>query len=1220
LVLLLCFYMLTGCDGSVVELMQPRSPEPQAGLRDYQRPLLVEVPGGLANAAGGNLFVLAGGLSVETALGVEEVAPVYNSATGRWRFGIIDMTYLNAVFVDHTGAEFDVTTTADGAVIPGSVWIKVDADTIMAKGGLVFEFGSLGELVAKHRLGQQCPRILYEDVTGGPTAQLRIRQQDCGARGEWTAYTTGLYSLDLDEQGRVVQVVDRAGHGAVYTYDGSGNLTTARDGLDVQQGWPGYRYEYGALNGLLTAATNSEEERVEYEYYSPAALGAPRLQFATQVVQAGEGNLQYRFDYYAGSTPGIPETVVTDPMGDSRRFFFDDSRRVHGKAYEAVGERELFGYIGPELRPASHTLANGATESYTWDANENILTITQPSGNVVVHSYADANGISPFSKAMSSKRDDLGLLGAWTYTDDVPVDYRRLETAANGAGEVARYAWYPNGGYTRLASVVEPNGIVRAFDEYNPLGQATRIIHGEVVETVSYDEVGNRTGGNNGTSPEVGGVIARRFDADRNPFEVTVAGTDGQESVIRLPRGSDGRVLFVDRPPLGLGAGPDHRFTYNTLGQPVEREEMVDGAWHSTFFEYDRRGQKTAERLPNGMRREWVRDQRGRLREQRAYRDGVLEGEIIFTYVNGNLVSVNDSHRGSEVHSYDPATGLPAVVQYAGGETLEYGFDPRSRLVKETYRQPDATVVKVVEHEYDLADREIRTYDDGQLVIDRTIRDGQVDCIETGNGLERCFTYDPVLGLRDSASTTNENLEVLETTTLSHGLTRSPVNWEAYAATSIPGLGDAEATFTIGPATDPTVPGSEVGKRVLAWNNGSHSPPRSQSYAYDSLGNQVDDVDGDLYDYNAEGNRLLVATVDGVSLTYTHDAAGFADSLDGIPIEWTAMGRMASYGASEVEWDMQGRALAATDTSIEPPAVRDWSRWGGRIEVDGAGFLAALDLGEVVLGFGGARRYRHFDFRGNVSFVSDEDGEIVTLYRYSPYGVDLVLGDGSDNVRFVGRSGIGPFVWLGDRMYDPRVGRFLSPDPVFNLLNQHSYTVGNPVWFNDATGRDAVPRNGHQFGVVLSVALAAASFALALVGFALVGVPVTYGTALVLATAALVVAGVGVVVTFNTVAWSTPSDSNTGCGCTPTVEMGIGADAAQAENPSGAAPPGGGDGGDGGSVAYPKGSLAAGGMGGSTGGGFGGGIGVVPSCGLTGIEFLFFVGFVLSRIKRRRTA
>jgi len=238
LVLLLCFYLLTGCDADLAARMQSQSPESEAGLRDYERPLLVGVPGGLATVAGGNLFLQSAGLSLETALGEEEIRPAYNSASNEWRFGFLDMTYDGVTFVDQTGATYDVTGVPEGSALPGSVWIVVDADTIMAKGGLVFEFAG-GALAERHRVGQACPRILYEGAS--PSGPIVIRQQDCNARGEWSALNTTLFTATVDADGRIAEVADRAGRTALYTYDVEGMLDTARDGLDALQGWPGDR-------------------------------------------------------------------------------------------------------------------------------------------------------------------------------------------------------------------------------------------------------------------------------------------------------------------------------------------------------------------------------------------------------------------------------------------------------------------------------------------------------------------------------------------------------------------------------------------------------------------------------------------------------------------------------------------------------------------------------------------------------------------------------------------------------------------------------------------------------------------------------------------------------------------------------------------------------------------------------------------------------------------
>jgi RHS repeat-associated protein len=125
------------------------------------------------------------------------------------------------------------------------------------------------------------------------------------------------------------------------------------------------------------------------------------------------------------------------------------------------------------------------------------------------------------------------------------------------------------------------------------------------------------------------------------------------------------------------------------------------------------------------------------------------------------------------------------------------------------------------------------------------------------------------------------------------------------------------------------------------------------------------------------------------------------------------------------------------------------------VQTDPAGLPCSIDLGEVRVDLAtGQHRYRHLDFRGNVKFVSDQDGEVRSHYQYDAYGLRQVRGSDDDSVRFAGGSQIGELMALGERIYDPAVGRFLSPDPVLQYVNQYAYTLGNPVWFTDASGRD----------------------------------------------------------------------------------------------------------------------------------------------------------------------
>jgi len=219
---------------------------------------------------------------------------------------------------------------------------------------------------------------------------------------------------------------------------------------------------------------------------------------------------------------------------------------------------------------------------------------------------------------------------------------------------------------------------------------------------------------------------------------------------------------------------------------------------------------------------------------------------------------------------------------------------------------------------------------------------------------------------------------------------------------------------------------------------------------YDSLGNLTGL--GDQFSYNAEKNRLLSATIDNVQVDYTYDAAGFATSRGGVPLTWTAGGRLASYGSSTLlQWDMLGRLISST---VAGQQIR-W-RFGGLVMADSAGNPTAIELGDAQIQLSGGHLYRHMDFRSNVKFVTNDAAQVVAHYEYGPYGLANVFGSTTDPIGFAGQRQIGNLMILGLRIYDPLVGRFLSPDPILDAVNQYDYAHGNPIWFWDPTGAQEV--------------------------------------------------------------------------------------------------------------------------------------------------------------------
>jgi RHS repeat-associated protein len=980
---------------------------PTPGTAEYLAPGMIPVPGGLVNAAGGNLMIERTDLTLDSLVGgVLPIGAVYNSSLGDWIFSF-QVRWDGVTLTDASGRSFDTSGLAGGSAIPGTHWVKVDSDTVQTRGGLAHDFDAGGRLAAVHWATLDHPRIRY---TWSASA-LEIAQCTTAAA------CTGFYQIVFDASQRPVSVADvRGGRQAQYTWDPSGRLSVAKSPLEVAKGWPGTRYEYGLL-GVLTALTTSEGERIEYAYQSGGRIFT--------VTQIGEGNPVHRFDFSAAGSDHIYRTHYTNPLGARTRLHFDPEYRLREIEFVETGERRSFTWSG--LRPATVTLESGATTTYSY-AGDDPVAIADAAGNTIQIAY-QPGGLdqqSPRSRAIARIEDAMGLVEERSYDGS-----GRLIAVTNGEGESVDLTYHST---SLVASLTQPTGATLAFPLYGQHGHWLEM-DGAASDKRSFDTTGNAKV--ESAKGRRGGVLNQQFDANRNLAVLNVAATDVSgvtgTGAITIERRSDGQILAVRRP-----YGGDHEFGYDTLGRLANQSERVDGQWRTTVFERDLAGNLTARTRPNGMREEWEYDGYGRAVAYRALRGQTLEGQAVYSYQDGQLASMFDSIRGTaEQYSYDVA-GRLILTTYGYGETRSLEYDLRSRVTREALAVP-GQVLFDIGFEHDLANRLIRTVDRAaqEVLVEHVVEVGQVAQIHYGNGLVREFSYDEA-GLVVAAETRNATDEIVESTAIERTGETNPVRLQVRTATTTP-LASTEEQYWL----DYGELLSDPGKRVFAWTPGSGAPVH---YAYDELSNQVSVPGGSTFAYNAERNRLLSKG----SIAYTYDAAGFATSRGGVPITWTAAGRMASYGSSAAEWDLSGRLVELDFDGV----ARRFDLFGGRIESDAStGAVGALDLGEISLEpLSGDRSYRHFDFRGNVSFVTDGAGQVTDQHRYEPYGVDQSYGSGSNSNTFVGKPEAGPFLLLGARIYDPEIGRFLSSDPYLTVSNQYSYTSGNPIGFMDESG------------------------------------------------------------------------------------------------------------------------------------------------------------------------
>jgi RHS repeat-associated protein len=991
-------------------------PLPLAGWAEFQDLLFVRVPGGSVNTGGGNFYTRRSDLSIDTRVGSYSVAAAYNSASGGWHWAH-EMTYVGSSFVDETGASFDLTSVANGSAIPGTHWVRVDADSIKTKGGLVRDFSASGKLAAIHWLGFDYPRLRFTtQIVGGGTERVTAIDQ-CTA----LATCASVFTLAYTASAQLETVTDRAARVASFTWDASGRLATAKDGLDNAKGWLGFRYEYSGTN--LTAITSSENERIEYTYD-----GSARLLTAKKI---GDGDPTSTFAYFGAQSSGYYQSRFTNPLAQIAKFNFDASRRLFSVQLVTAGETTSFQWSASGLRVTQIIRPDGIQASFAI-TDDDVTQVTQASGNIITISYAP-NAIdpaSPSARPADVVSDSVGLVLDRGYDGQ-----GRLTSVSSGSGDTTVYAW--NGGSpTELASVTSPAGGLTTYNGYGEHGHPGGAVSGNptypLVATFSYDAVGNTLNGQDADSelsPGMGGVVSRTFDADRNIATVLLqsvhpAPGGPYEHTMTLEYRSDGMRKAI-RPP----SGGDTEFDYSATGRVLGRREKADGAWVTTAFGYDGLDRITSTELANGMRSELGHDAAGRVNAITSKRSGAVEETLTRSFAAGRLTSsVDSAFTGSETYAYDSA-GRVTTLTYPGGERRELIYDLRSRVTIERFVAAGGVTVVELLYSYDLANRvtEVRRNPGNLPLLAYTYTGGFVTQTDYGSGLRRTATIDTGYGTPDITVTTTASAQTLESTNNGH----AAAYVDSYS--TIDGLADGQFYMMFG------------GRIWSDAVNGGF-------FIWDSLSNLREKAQQELF-YNPEANRLTQVRdnflPNTVRHSYAYDAAGFATARDGVALGYDATGAIASIGSvAAFDHDLSGRPVSRTLNG-----VTKLFRFGGAIAYTPSGSPLELDLGEVVIKLDGSTdRYRHVDFRGNVRFVTNGN-TVEGQAGYGSFGRDYEQGELGER-GFAGGFEIESLglVVLGPRVLDSDTGRFLSQDPVFNAVNQYAYAQGNPVFMWDPTG------------------------------------------------------------------------------------------------------------------------------------------------------------------------
>jgi RHS repeat-associated protein len=247
------------------------------------------------------------------------------------------------------------------------------------------------------------------------------------------------------------------------------------------------------------------------------------------------------------------------------------------------------------------------------------------------------------------------------------------------------------------------------------------------------------------------------------------------------------------------------------------------------------------------------------------------------------------------------------------------------------------------------------------------------------------------------------------------------------------------------------------------------------SYTYDPLDNLRTaslDLAVDTYGYDNAKNRLATVahSQSGID-TYATDARGniTSDGNQVYTFDW--LNRMTSVvGKATYRYDGLGRRVlsARTANRIKYAYAQDGRQLYAQDNTRRTSnvYLGNTLVAEVFQGLAGGAfttQYTHTDALGSPIAKTDSAGVEVpgTHESYSPFGRPMEVD--ADGVGYAGhiRDADTHLTYMQQRYYDPRIGRFLSVDPVQadtedgGNFNRYWYANNNPYRLVDPDGRFA---------------------------------------------------------------------------------------------------------------------------------------------------------------------
>ncbi|AIP63175.1 hypothetical protein DR62_1707 [Burkholderia thailandensis] len=766
-----------------------------------------------------------------------------------------------------------------------------------------------------------------------------------------------------------------------------------------------------------------------------------------------------------GSNATGPTLATKGPLGALQTLQYDASGQRVVKVIDALGNAVSATTDARVFQTASLTDANGHLTTDAFDALGRVVAtigpLDTPALPTIAFTYA-AGAISTVTSATRSAHggndtvravtwiDGTGNVlgkgtpaagpGEWTVTNAVRRNARGLVAASFLPYAATGGNWQP-----------PPAGTGATTSTYDALGRLVQLTRPDGLVVTSRREGGTVI--TSETWPGGAAVDIERQEYDAAGQLVSVSRNAGDHWVeqryayapsgkvrdVTLPGGAHvafaldllGRVFAQQSPDTGrtvflLDASDNQRARTNAAGQIVRTEvdamNRVTNVYHDAEptprvrYEYaDANGAPPADGIvANRFTRVW------RITDEL--------GAIVFEYDEAGRRTTTTRTVASTAQSYVTrraydalgrlaSATLPATAPGGAGRTVVYGYAADGRLVSAS------GVVKSAA--YDLF--------------------GRLTSIDYANGASTLIDYAANAGGIARVRVLDASRNVLRDTTLTRG--------DGLVTT----LASANA------ADDSVDFGYDALRRLTSANyRQGASPADAHGWTFDDAFNATAVTDAGSLTYEPGTHRL--ASVGGAATAF--DAAGrmttgrfgaatfdAADHLSGVTLP----------DATQIAhtYDYQGRRVRSTQNGAQTyfSPTED-------VEFQGGTAIVWITFGRqrIAADIGGALTFVHPNALGVMDLITDSGGAYGTRVRQTPFGYArpadgaAPAGGVAAVALALGAADATGLVCHGLRWYDPRVGQFISPDPVVTSVytvgawNPYVYCLGNPILLADPNG------------------------------------------------------------------------------------------------------------------------------------------------------------------------